>query len=124
MLAPSTLNMLPKLLLAPMPMYLRMLAKTLRPSSMPSSSTSRLFSSRIRSADSFAMATAVSTLTPHVRRPQGRCRVDPVPHETDRVPARLKRVADPLLVRGTDAGEQRRARGRLVDLLLRTVPER
>ena len=38
-LAPSTLNMLPKLELAPMRMYLRMLANTLRPSSTPSSST-------------------------------------------------------------------------------------
>src|ERR1035438_3553373 len=38
-LAPSTLNMLPKLELAPMRMYLRMLAKTLRPSMTPPSST-------------------------------------------------------------------------------------
>ena len=35
------------------------LAKTLRLSSTPSSSTSRLFSSRIISADSFAISTAV-----------------------------------------------------------------
>jgi len=34
------------------------------------------------------------------------------------VPARLKRVDDPLLVRGGDAGEQRRALGRLGELLV------
>src|SRR4029450_1877006 len=115
MLAPSTLNILPKLLLAPMPMYLRMLAKTFRPSSTPSSSTSRLFSSRMRSADSFAMSTAVSTLTPTSaarRRERRRC-VDPVPYEVHRVLAQLKRVDDPLLVRGGDASEQRYALSRL-----------
>ena len=63
-LAPSTLNMLPKLELAPMRMYLRMFANTLRPSITPSSSTIRSFSSRIRSADSLAMSVAVSTEMP------------------------------------------------------------
>ena len=63
-LAPSTLNIFPKLELAPMRMYLRMLAKTLRPSITPPSSTLRSFSSRIRSADSLAMSTAVSTEMP------------------------------------------------------------
>ena len=56
--------MLPKLELAPMRMYLRMLAKTFRPSSTPSSSTSRSFSSRMASADSLAISTAVSTEMP------------------------------------------------------------
>lgn len=41
-LAPSTLNLLPKLELAPMRMNLRMLTNTLRPSSTPSSSTTGL----------------------------------------------------------------------------------
>ena len=39
--------MLPELLLAPMPMYFRMFAKTFRPSSTPSSNTIRLFSSKM-----------------------------------------------------------------------------
>jgi len=56
--------MFPKLLLAPMRMYLRMLAKTFRPSITPSCSTIRLFSSRIRSAESLAMSTAASTEIP------------------------------------------------------------
>ena len=63
-LAPSTLNMLPKLELAPMRMYLSRLANTRRPSRTPASSTIRLFSSKIRSADSLAMSTAVSTEMP------------------------------------------------------------
>ena len=56
--------MLPKLLLAPMRTYLRMLAKTFRPSTTPASRTSKDFSSRIMSADAFATSTAVSTLIP------------------------------------------------------------
>ena len=63
-LAPSTLNMLPKLELAVILMYLRMLPNTLRPSSTPSSSTRRFLSSRMMSADSLAMSTAVSTEMP------------------------------------------------------------
>src|SRR5580700_2758226 len=55
-LAPSTLNMFPKLELAPIRMYLRIFAKTLRPSITPPSSTMRSFSSKIRSADSFAIS--------------------------------------------------------------------
>ncbi len=58
------LNMLPKLELAPMRMYLRMFTNTLRPSSTPSSSTIRFFSSRMTSADSLAMSTALSTEMP------------------------------------------------------------
>ena len=56
--------MLPKLELAPILMYLMMFPKTLRPSMMPSSRTSRLFSSRMMSADSLATSTAVSTEMP------------------------------------------------------------
>ena len=62
--ARRTRNMLPKLELAPILMYLMMLAKTLRPSMMPSSSTRRLFSRRMMSADSLATSTAVSTEMP------------------------------------------------------------
>ena len=64
MLAPSTLNMLPKLLLAPMRTYFRIFANTFRPSTTPDSRTSSDFSRRMMSADSLAMSTAVSTLIP------------------------------------------------------------
>ena len=63
-LAPSTLNMLPKLELAPILIYLVMLPKTLRPSITPSPSTARLFSSNMMSAESLAMSTALSTDMP------------------------------------------------------------
>ena len=58
------LNMFPKLELAPILMYLMMFPKTLRPSMIPSSRTSRLFSRRMMSADSLATSTAVSTEMP------------------------------------------------------------
>ena len=61
---PTTLNMLPKLELAPIRMYLTMLAKTFRPSMIPSSSTSRLFSRSTMSAASLATSTAESTEMP------------------------------------------------------------
>jgi len=47
-----------------MRMYLVMLEKTLRPSMTPLSSTARLFSSRMMSADSLATSTALSTEMP------------------------------------------------------------
>ena len=47
-----------------MRMYLRMFAKTFRPSITPPSSTMRSFSNKIKSADSLAMSTAVSTEMP------------------------------------------------------------
>ena len=84
-LAPSTLNMLPKLELAPMRMYFRMLTNTLRPSSTPSSSTIRFFSSRIMSADSLAMSTALSTEMPTSAARKRRRVVDAVAHEADDV---------------------------------------
>ena len=62
--ATSTENTLPKFELAVMRMYLSMLLKVLRPSITPSSSTIRLFSSRMMSAASLAMSTALSTLMP------------------------------------------------------------
>ena len=63
-LAISTENTLPKLELAVMRMYFSMLLKVLRPSTTPSSSTIRLFSSRMMSAASLAMSTPPSTLMP------------------------------------------------------------
>ena len=107
-LAPSTLNMLPKFELAPMRMYLRMFAKTLRPSRMPSSSTIRLFSSRMRSADSLAMSAAESTEMPDVGRAQGGPVVDAVAEEAHHVALALQRGDDPLLVSGRQAREERR----------------
>ena len=56
--------MLPKLELAPMRMYLVILKKILRPSTTPCSSTCRLFSSKMMSADSLATSTAESTEMP------------------------------------------------------------
>ena len=63
-LATSTLKTLPKLELAVILMYLSMLAKVRRPSITPSSSTIRLFSSRMISAASRAISTAPSTEMP------------------------------------------------------------
>ena len=63
-LAINTLNTFPKFELAVILMYLMMLAKVLRPSMTASSSTMRLFSRRMMSADSLAMSTAVSTEIP------------------------------------------------------------
>ena len=63
-LAPSTLNILPKLELAPIRTYLRMFTKTLRPSITPSSSTIKSFSNKIIDAAAFAMSTAESTEMP------------------------------------------------------------
>ena len=51
-LAPTTLNMLPKLELAAILMYFVILPNTRRPSSTPCSSTNKLFSSRMISDDS------------------------------------------------------------------------
>src|SRR6202030_3949275 len=62
--APSTLNMFPKLELAPILIYLVMLPKTFRPSITPSPSTAKLFSSKMMSAESLAMSTALSTDMP------------------------------------------------------------
>jgi hypothetical protein len=56
--------MFPKFELAVILKYLMMLPKVSRPLTTPSSSTSRLFSSRMMSADSLAMSAAVSTETP------------------------------------------------------------
>ncbi len=62
-LATSTRSTLPKLELAVMRMYFSMLQNVVRPCTTPSSS-SRLLSSRMMSAASLAMPTALSTLMP------------------------------------------------------------
>ena len=63
-LAMTMEKMLPKLEDAVMRMYLETLAKALRPSWMPSSSTFRSFFSRTTSAASFTASAAVSTDIP------------------------------------------------------------
>ncbi|MCY1525078.1 hypothetical protein D9M68_600450 [compost metagenome] len=63
-LATRTEKTLPKFELAVIFRYLSMLQKVLRPSITPSSSTIRLFSSRMMSAASFEMSTAESTEIP------------------------------------------------------------
>ena len=95
--------MLPKLLLAPMRMYLRMLAKTLRPSMTPCSSTSRLFSSRIMSADSLAMSTAVSTLMPTSAARRAGASLMPSPMK----PTVCPRACSAWMIRCLSAGETR-----------------
>ena len=64
MLAPATLNMLPKFELTPSWMYFMVLPKVLRPSRTPSARTVRSFLDRMMSADSLATSTALSTETP------------------------------------------------------------
>ena len=63
-LATRTENTLPKLELAVMHRYFMMLPKVSRPLSTPSSSTIRLFSSKMMSADSLAMSVPLSTEIP------------------------------------------------------------
>ena len=108
--------MLPKLLEAPMRMYLMMLEKTLRPSITPSSSTSSDFSSRIMSADSLAMSTAVSTLIPTSAAWSAGASLIPSPMKPTVCLRDLERLDDPLLVRGGDPGEQRGRLGGLSEL--------
>ena len=64
MLATNTLSTFPKFELAVIFIYFMMLPKTMRPSITPFASTSKSFSSKIISADSFAISTAVSTEIP------------------------------------------------------------
>ena len=107
-LAPTTLNILPKLELAAILMYLMMLPNTRRPSITPSSSTSRLFSSRMMSDDSLAISTALSTEMPTSAAFKRRRVVDAVAHEAHHVALALQSVDDAFLVSrrelGKDAG--------------------
>ena len=107
MLAPSTLNMLPKFELAPILMYLVMLPKTLRPSMTPSPSTARLFSSRMMSADSLAISTAVSTEMPTSAAFSAGPSLMPSPRKPTTWPLALQRCDDPRLLRRRDLGEHR-----------------
>ena len=62
--APAMLNMLPKLPLMAVRMYLSVLANVTRPSSMPCFKIARSFLSSTKSAASLATSTAVSTEMP------------------------------------------------------------
>ena len=105
-LAPSTLNMLPKFELAPMRMYLRMLAKTLRPSSTPSSSTIRsLFQQDDVRRGFLGDVHRGVHRDAHVGGAQRGRVVDAVAHEADDVPLALERPDDALLVRRRQPGE-------------------
>ena len=105
MLAPSTLNMFPKFELAPILMYLTMLPKILRPSSTPSASTSRLFSSRMMSADSLAISTAVSTEIPTSALFSAGPSLMPSPRKPTTCPAQMQGFDDPRLLRRRHLGE-------------------
>ena len=111
MLAPSTLNMLPKFELAPILMYFVMLPKTLRPSMTPSSSTTRLFSSRMMSADSLAMSTAVSTEMPTSAALSAGPSLMPSPRKPTTCPLRCSASMIARLLRRRDLGEHRRGLG-------------
>ena len=86
-------------------MYLIMLAKVLRPSITPSSSTIRLFSSRMMSAASLAMSTAVSTEMPMSAVRSAGASLMPSPMKPTMWPLAFKRSHDALLVGGRQLGE-------------------
>ena len=77
--APAAENMFPKLLDVPMRTYFIVLAKIRRPSATPPASTSRLFSSRITSAESLATSVAVSTEIPTSAACSARASLTPSP---------------------------------------------
>ena len=87
--------------------YLRMLAKTLRPSITPSSSTIRLFSSRIDVGGFLGDIHRGIHRNAHIGGAQRGRVVDAVAHEADHVPFALQRLDDALLVGGREPHEQR-----------------
>ena len=84
-LAPSTLNMLPKLELAPMRMYLTMLAKTLRPSSHALLEHHEVFFQQDQVGGFLGDVGGGIHRDADVGRAQGGCVVDAVAHESDDV---------------------------------------
>ena len=104
-LPPTTLNMLPKLELAAILMYLMMLPKTLRPSMTPCSSTSRLFSSKMMSEDFLGDVHRRIDRDAHVGGAEGRGVVDAIAQEADHVPVALQGADDALLVRRRELGK-------------------
>ena len=103
MLAAMTLNMLPKLLDAPMRTYLMMFENTFRPSRTPSSRTRSDRSSRIMSAEAFATSTAVSTLMPTSAAWSAGASLMPSP----RKPTVCPRDWSAVMIRSLCAGETR-----------------
>src|SRR5271157_5848259 len=98
MLAPRTLNMFPKFELAPILMYFVMFAKMRRPSTTPSLRTSKFFSRRMMSADSFAISTAVSTDMPTSAAFSAGLSLI-VAEESDHAALDMQGAHDPLLLR-------------------------
>ena len=93
-------------------MYLMVLPKV-RPAldARPRPGRVRFFSSRMMSADSLAMSTAVSTEMPTSAVAQGGGVVDAVAQEADGVPLGLQGPDDPRLLDRVDLGEDGRRRG-------------
>ena len=100
------LNMLPKLELVPIMMYLRMLANVRRPSSTPSCSTLQVVLEQDHVRRLLGHVHGCIDRQADIRRVQRRRIVDAVAEVADHVAARLQREDDPVLLRRVDAAEQ------------------
>src|SRR5262245_16578473 len=107
--------MLPKFELAPILMYLMMLPKVRRPSITPSSRISRLFSSRMMSADSLAMSTRIHR-DADVGLAQGGRVIDAVTEKAHCMSPALQRLDDARLLRRGEFGEYRGSSDQLFKL--------
>ena len=110
--------MLPKLLDVPISTYLMVLAKMRRPSATPSARTSRLFSSRMTSAASFATSAPESTEMPTSAACSARASLTPSPRKPTPPPRCRCNADDARLVLGADPGEDRRRRDRVGERLV------
>ena len=108
--------MLPKLLDVPISTYLMVLAKIRRPSTTPSASTSRSFSSRITSAASLATSVAESTEIPTSAACRASASLTPSPRNATSPPVQALDPHDPGLVFGADPGEHGRGGDRRGEL--------
>ena len=102
--------MLPKLLDVPISTYLIVFAKIRRPSTMPSASTSRSFSSRMTSAASLATSVAESTEMPTSAACRASASFTPSPRKATPTAGLPLDADDPGLVLGADPREHRRRR--------------
>ena len=97
--------MLPKLLDVPISTYLIVLAKIRRPSTTPSASTPRSFSSRMTSAASWATSVAVSTEIPTSAACSARASFTPSPRKPTSRPSRRSSRTTRAFCSGRDPGE-------------------